>query len=630
MFFFRRNLYINAVVFLVGMVLFFLVKNPNPLNSSFGLGEIFTVLLVFSFWLYSLWGWGSFFSSKLKLEKYTFLYILLLGSIFYIFFPMFMMIVHAIGDPFRYFFWLIIGGGILLTSPVKFSFRKIKLEFVVIFILFLFFLSAALIPHSYQDTYSYHLYAPWLWWREGKIFFPKSFHPPVLVANYWELLYLWGFSIFGSTGSALYRVQVFGQLVHLVLGFGGASIAYYAVARLFSFTRFWAILLSAFALCSPILLWTAWHAKNDYGGLFYLFMAMLLLFSSSDQRKGIFFSGFAFSLAIAMKYILFIPAFGIFLLWFFKKKVTKKMAPLFWGAALGILPLLVKNYYFTKNLLFPAFSNIFGEKIFGITATEVTADLFSFGKIPSLYQFSTQFLELLFKEPTMAISIAVALLLPFFRKKEIIFYFSYLVFVGIVMGIFLLGSASNSLTQTRFFVPFFMFSQMIAFYFLQKFTQKYRQWQKISILLILVVLVLRFNIVWSAPLKLAQFVDIKESIKTEIPGGECKVWIIENLNEATGAILSVEEDFLYLMPEGKFWSAIHHHKADQALYFASTPQKLIQDLRSQGFRHLMQSKIPEGIPFFRVSPLLWSWLHQNKQAVLYQEESCIIVDLEKL
>ena len=264
----------------------------------------------------------------------------------------------------------------------------------------------ALLAHGYSDPVLYHLVGPRLWTDAGKIYFDQSY-PYSYHAVYWEYLYVWGSLLLGQPeGLGLIETQIFSQLAHVMIGSVGTGLAlHYFLDQTFvqmesgkklpwqkSTQQIW-ILLSITAIYSAeALINLAWHAKNDWGILFWTVAgsATLLIPAHPKSRSTEPFTdplfireitaGLFFALALCTKptALFAILSFGIFaLIVVYSAAPSMKSTPgwtkgqnflssraksIFFGQKITVLvlaggffslPILIRNYLGTSNPFHP-------------------------------------------------------------------------------------------------------------------------------------------------------------------------------------------------------------------------------------------------------------------------------------
>lgn len=208
---------------------------------------------------------------------------------------------------------------------------------------FLLPLVYAALPPSFYDSLVYHLGIPNLYLQSGG-FIPT---PHFVFANtfiYYEI----------SLIPAVYLGDLVPRLFHFLLG----SIFVLAVAD--EAVEHWGVkkkLPLILALVSlPMTLFLLVTCKNDMAGAIFIFLAVMR-FRRGDWKLSALFWGFA----VGCKYSNLVPL-ALFVLLAFKpwrKADLKKL--LFMGliVLLAVSPLLIKNFHFTGNPVFPFLNGIF-------------------------------------------------------------------------------------------------------------------------------------------------------------------------------------------------------------------------------------------------------------------------------
>jgi hypothetical protein len=228
--------------------------------------------------------------------------------------------------------------GAAFTLSLKSFLQRPAVEYLV----FLFPLIYAALPSSFYDTLAYHLGIPNLYLQNGGfIETPQLFYANTFI--YYEI----------SSIPAVFTGDMVPRLFHLLIGvILVLSVIDFAVDY-FKITKRYVLLLTIVSMPMTIFLMTA--VKNDLPCALFI-LAGIMSFQKDRKLLSAVFWGFA----IGVKYTNIIPL-GLFLLFQFILSVKEKRSTIFlkqmvvFGLIItGILmPLLVKNYLYTGNPVFP-------------------------------------------------------------------------------------------------------------------------------------------------------------------------------------------------------------------------------------------------------------------------------------
>ncbi|UCH93288.1 MAG: hypothetical protein JSV88_23830 [Candidatus Aminicenantes bacterium] len=215
------------------------------------------------------------------------------------------------------------------------------------YLVFLFPLIYALLPPSFYDSLAYHLGIPNLYLQNsGFIETPQLFYANTFI--YYEI----------SLIPAVFAGDLVPRLFHFLVGVILILSALDFGVERFKIKKRTILLLAIISMPMSIFLLTA--VKND------LPCALLILLAvSSFLKNRKYLSAWFWGFAIGIKYTNIIP-FAIFLLLYFIKErgIPVKQVVVFVLIIAGILtPLMVKNFIFTGNPVFPFFHQYFDNKL---------------------------------------------------------------------------------------------------------------------------------------------------------------------------------------------------------------------------------------------------------------------------
>lgn len=588
---------------------------------------------------FSLVGWGGYLCRRFAVEV-TLLPAVLLGSFFLSLVMMLGGVVGALGDSFRFLYLIILSGGIfgLPFDVFKNFFAALKdaahdslilapAAAILIFSGFLLSGASALIP--FQDVFSYHLYSPWRWWVEGRIFFDPNY-PHLFLASYWEHLYMWAFPLMGSEGNSMLGALIFSQWVHAGIGFGGTFLAIFSIMKHLRIPSAWSIVAAIAGSTIFPLLWTAWLAKNDFGALFWYLGSLYFLLRLRPVLAGLA-AGMALAAKLSIFFgLVFVPVV-IFILWPARKAIRPFF--LFVSALLaGALPLFLRNALTTGNPVFPLLQNVFG----GAAVSE-SMQLFSYGALESagLEVNALSFFPVLFrialKEPLLPIC-ALLLGWALIRKRREEFSLLSIAVLSFGPPVLWLGYMAEDFLHIRYLAPAICLISFLPLLFLLKLKviQKSRPVEHFLLVAILLFLFAsRGYVPWrdlAAPGNRAEFF---ENYVSRSDGGACKAWMAENIG-ALSPVLSMEDDSLYLLPLKNVRVAFHDPKIDQIIRQEKRPEELFGQLRSLGVKFVYNTKHRDGNHYYPNTSEHQAWLRGKGVAHLFAANDCLVVDLHRL
>ena len=216
--------------------------------------------------------------------------------------------------------------------------------------------------HQHGDAYVTYLSGPRMWGSSGRFDGFLRFSQFFLSTS-WESLFAWGTVLMGFEGGRGLDVsQWFSQWVTGGIGFSGAALAGLALCRRFPQaikvdSAFHPVIV-LIALQLPELAWTQNLAKNDFGIVFWGLSAFYFsLRAASISPLFAFFPGLIGGAAVVGKFTLafFAVLIGLSLL-------LQNRKAFFWfvsGGVSGAAPVLIRNFIYTDNPVFPWLPNVF-------------------------------------------------------------------------------------------------------------------------------------------------------------------------------------------------------------------------------------------------------------------------------
>ena len=222
-------------------------------------------------------------------------------------------------------------------------FKRPAVEYLV----FLFPLIYALLPPSFYDTLAYHLGIPNFYLQNaGFIGTPQLFYANTFI--YYEISLL----------PAVFAGDLVPRLFHFFMGvIFILSVLDFAVDY-FKITKRTILLLTIISM--PMMVFLLTTVKNDLpSGL------LILLGVSCFLKNKKYLSALFWGFSLGVKYTNILPLVLFLILYFIKeKRIPIKQMVIFGLIIVGILlPLLVKNYTYTGNPLFPFFHGYFDNKL---------------------------------------------------------------------------------------------------------------------------------------------------------------------------------------------------------------------------------------------------------------------------
>ncbi|NUM88045.1 MAG: hypothetical protein HUU37_02470 [Bdellovibrionales bacterium] len=571
---------------------------PGGLDQPLGFSGLGVVAAAFLLWAMSLLGWGRALEGWLQWRLPSGVH-LASGVALALIAPQ---LVLLLGLPPAAAGWLLtafasFGLCLLARKPPSISAR----EAAPLLVLLLPVGAGTLFLNLLQDVYSYHLYAPLRWWSAGSIAFDPG-HPNLFSAQAWENLHFWPLSFFGSSGRALYAVQIFAQLTHAFLGFGLAAwlAAHLAVRWI---PRSWAWAAAAAALLQPTLLWTAWYAKNDYGGLMLVLSALTawLAWKDDASRRRLVLFSLLLGLAVATKLSLAFLAIPLLTAaWIARGERPVPAGFLLVPFLLALTPLLWRNFAATGNPSFPFLTSSLGGGDLISESLRAFAYQNSLGENSEL--LPQVLLRVWMREPALILGpilgffsargelrvlAAVALLAGLGITAQLgssaeLFTQARLLAAPAALGLLLLmASAGRLLSRVRFFAPRLSMTGWILY----------------------LGLLLRPHVPWTSLPEIGRRPPEPRVFQERLIAGSCKWWAWHRATPLD-RVVWLEDDAMYFTPLAGHVAALHHPRFDSVLRDADESSFLAR-ATAQGATHVVVARHEDGDHYYRFSPALF-------------------------
>jgi hypothetical protein len=475
-----------------------------------------------------------------------------------------------------------------------------------------------------EDVLSYHLYAPQRWWSAGSIFFDRSY-PHLYLASYWEMLYLWALAIFPAGHLQSFFVFAFAQLTHFSLGLMGSFWILLRIFRGFPIKKEWALIAALYGVSLFPLLWTSWHAKNDYGALFLVLGSILFLLEHKFFRAGLCLG---IGVAAKMSAVFSLTAVPILLLLFLRQRVAfgnaRNWLFLLLGLVLSLFPFLLRNFLATGNPFFPFLVEQLSPTIASATLKEV---IYSVLGNQSGGEFLPVFVIQFVREPLLIVSL-ILVGLGFWQKLDLrLLSLATVVIVPLIAASAWLGKWLLDSIFVRYVALSLVFANSLPFVILEKVIVARKsnglQWLGLVVVIALWFLSKPF-LPWASFASWPGEGSFYRAYQENIPGLECREWLAKN-TQATETIISLEDDYLFLMNGASIRVAAHDPEIDP-LIRNSSGLSFLPDLQKFGSHYLFHVRRESGRAFYKNSSELHQALLSHPGKVLGTTD-CVIVAL---
>ncbi len=324
----------------------------NYLLFNYTIFLIIPVIKTLVFFL-SVFGCGVLINKIFK-KKYSFFEVLSVGVIFTFFIFYFLSFIKFLKK--EIFLSYFVFGLVLFFYFLKKEYNQIKEKFIdfnleiehfVIIIFFTLYFIFASLPPSFYDSLVYHLGIPNLYLQNGGFVKTLNF----LYANtsiYYEVFLI----------PAVFLGDEVPRLFHFLFSFLFIVEFISFVKESYSIKKGWLVFIVI--LTMPITAFLMVTVKNDVIASIFIYLGVKFFLKKRYIESGIFF-GFS----IGVKYFSFLGVFLFFLVdfifeVFFRKKLFfRKYFLISFLIIVLLLPLFIKNFYFTGNPVFPFMFKVF-------------------------------------------------------------------------------------------------------------------------------------------------------------------------------------------------------------------------------------------------------------------------------
>jgi hypothetical protein len=341
----RHFLAIFFTSFILSLLLDYGAGPPPSVDSPLSLSLWISILLQFVLWLLGMHAWGKIFLGAVGLEKPSGVIALAAGSLLYATILFFLGTAGLLRSEMKISLFFFQAAGLALASKPSFRFGlESTLAAFPLALLFSLYALDSLVMHPYWDPLHHHLVGPRLFWEKGQIFFPEHFAASYQEGGF-ELLFLWPHFLFAKAGGlGLIPVQIFSQLTHSVLGFGGSLLLAFSLAARWLPNIAWRMLAVSLFAIPASLSFAIPTAKNDWGIVFWILAGFLLLAESPKTKadKHFFIAGFFWGFSFLAKLSSGFAIAGLSAIFLFRWPSRNEALSFTAAFVMGMLPRLEK------------------------------------------------------------------------------------------------------------------------------------------------------------------------------------------------------------------------------------------------------------------------------------------------
>ncbi len=584
---------------ILGFALQLITKRaPTPENSK-DLWFALPAFLVFGLFVLSMFSWGSFFRSRINYLFFSgaeeAMFDLGIGSVFLYVLAYALTPVGLFSSSTNLALWLILALGFSLgsglLSPRKWldfgSEGLSRFLMALIPILVLIKLIEGIQFHQHGDSYVTYLPGPRIWGVTGN-FHGFLAYTQLFLSTSWESLFAWGTALMGFQGGVGLDIsQWFSQWVSGTIGVFGILITCLAfckrIEKVFPLNSKWFPIIAISTLQISAFRWAQNLAKNDHGIAFWGMAAFYTALYLAPVSSGFaFFAGALAGAATVGKFTLAILGICIGLIILISARSNTFYFIL--GGFAGSLPVFLRNYFLTKNPVFPWLPKVFpSEYLSEFSAngsSAATEKAFHFLDIP-------MYAQELYAQSPLILSIVLMLMIKKYTKST----FKLVVFPLISYVLFTITVRPS--TGIRYQGPtlflLVLFGAYFAFFILNlvsiKILKNKKDWALgVASLVVLATSSITFFTLFQIG-KSSKFNTYSYIMpKMNQIGGPAKLWIRQNINP-TSSILSFGDVHIYYLidyPLTEVGESVEYGKK----IFRSTLDQAEQVFKSAPFDYL--------------------------------------------
>ncbi|MGZ3712424.1 MAG: hypothetical protein ACXVBE_11750 [Bdellovibrionota bacterium] len=592
---------------------------PQNIDASISANLWAALFFQFLLWLLAIRGWGAKISHLLGYANQEAGLAFGLGSFFYALIAFALGALGLLRPELRWALILLNSVGVALNPKIRLPRPGFILAVAAMPLVLILLLAGldALVIHPYWDPLHHHLLGPRLWWEHGGIYFS-----PDAISAYqeggFEQLFLWPHFFFARSGGlGLLPVQIFSQLIHCVLGFGGSILLAWSLLKkeiTAPSSRLFTILLFAIPASLQFGIPTA---KNDWGIVLWTLTGFVLLLEGRTRSTAAAGLVFGFTLMAKISAVYAILPILLTNFYFFPAFRTLKMfAALSAGVLFGVLPLAIRNYVGAGDPFFPLFAGFFPHSALGPTWKEALL----------AYQTGHQSFYLRIGEWGREFLFAPALLaLPLlFLKTESKVVRTLAVSLPLSLLLFL--ATAGAPAELRLLGACLPISGLLAGILLDRLLMRLPYSESLPLVLIAVAIPF-LPIRWDALARRDKIFHPEAQARSYI-GSEAQAWFRKQFVPGQKAALLVDTRLYHSVPYPivRIWDA---PLIDAKLRDTKSPEEFLQTLKELGFSHLIltQEKLDLFYPRELVSQVE-GWVLAHDHDVVFRTPYSMVLDLK--
>jgi hypothetical protein len=463
-------------------------------------------------------------------------------------------------------------------------------------------------------------------------------NPVYFFSSSWEYLYLWGnVFFFHGSNTGLAESQRFAQWCSALVAHAGLIGISYQFTQIFKLRKSWALITALSVSTIPVMRWMQNLAKNDYGIAFWgvgacLVLELAIRRKSEIKNKGIFFvSGILFGLTLIGKISTITIAIPVLMILIWKRVDLRFWIIMSLGGICGALPVVIRNYWLTKNPFFPWFNELFKSSTFGPSLQS------TFTKLDPLHQNgvkSDYFLEPIVQQPWIAGLIVFVLIFVSFRKSRNEYQLKIVPWVvSSIVGWVFFAIFLRPRTEIRYLGPTLELASMMSVIAIAGISNGYKnKFTKILPVAFGVWVLVASNL---SLFTFSQMFGEKYTKGSETvlghSGGKAKKWLREHVKKDE-KILSVADNEEYYMSDYHFHEMSYVSQLDRDLSSVDISEDIIGYLKISGYRYIYDNQ--NQMTWGNLNPIkaseLLKVIRKTPVLLVYEDENAVIYDLERL
>lgn len=623
----RRFLLLFTTCLILFTLFDYVAGAPAPVDSPMHFGLWTAIAVQFFLWISSMHSWGKILAPAAGVKQTPPGISLAVGALFYALIALLLASVGLLSPGLRYFLFIIQALGLAWIPAERIKINKeLLIASLPLALLCALNLADSFYIHPYWDPLHHHLTGARLFWEKGKMHFPTQSISAYQEGGF-EMLFLWPHFFFAKAGGlGLLPVQIFSQLTHCALGFGGSLLIAHSLAQRWLTDKKWQLLAVTLFAIPASLQFAVPTAKNDWGIVLWLLAGFWLLCRESQTKKtwpifalaGLFW-GYAWLAKLSAGFAIA----GLAAIFLFRRPKPKEIISFTLAFLAGAFPLALRNYLGTGDPLFPLFPDFFPLKPGAMGPTWREA-------LRAYQAESGQFLLRLKEfalEFPLAPAIAAVPLIALKKKEDPALRACAL---AIAVSFLLFAALAGKATELRLLGAILPLAALLVAVLVQRLSRllfflrgPWLPWALLAALAL--ALPYRKDAIYR--IRAIPYADL---LTRNYASGEAQGWFRDNHKPEMRAAVLVETRLYHSLPFPmvRIWDA---PLLDAKLRHAQSGAEFVKILKEEHFTHLILSK--EKLDLFYPKDtvgMVEAYVLPQEQAIVFRTPMSVVAEINKL